>query len=131
MFRSWVHLSWLISVKSSTSGYGTIILEWLFCVVGLLAAAFCKSLLPLAFTQGLLYGIGVFIPDMPVLLILNTWFIRRPGLTYGVLFATTDLIGFGFSFLAQVLLRKYEFKVALLTFAAIMFAIPGPAIFLL
>ena len=83
-----------------------IILEWLFCVVGLLAAAFCKSLLSLAFTQGLLYGIGVFILDMPVLLILNAWFIRRPGLTYGILFATTDLIGFGFSFLAQVLLAS-------------------------
>jgi hypothetical protein len=75
----------------------------------MVAAAFCNSLLALVCTQGLLYGIGCFILDVPVLLILNTWFIRRRGLAYGITFAAMDVFGFGFSFLAQALLRKYGF----------------------
>lgn len=108
-----------------------VVVGWLLCVVGLVAAAFCRSVIALLFTQGLCYGVGLFIMDVPVLLILNTWFINRRGLAYGVLYGTTDLIGFGFSFLAQALLRKHGFKIALVIFAAIIFAVPGAAMFLL
>ena len=97
----------------------------------MVAAAFCNSMLALVCTQGLLDGIGCFILDVPVLLILNTWFIRHRGLAYGITFVAMDVFGFGFSFLAQVLLRKYGFKATPLIFAAAMFAIPGATMFLL
>ncbi|KAL2046879.1 hypothetical protein N7G274_000897 [Stereocaulon virgatum] len=42
-----------------------------------------------------------------------------------------NVFGFGFSFVAQALLRKYGFKATLLAFAAAMFAIPGATMFLL
>lgn len=104
---------------------------WFICVVGLVAAAFCKSLIPLALTQGLCYGVGSFILDVPVLLILNTWFLRRRGVAYGILFATTDFFAFALSFLAEVLLKKYGFRTSMLIFAAVMFAVPGAALCLL
>jgi MFS family permease len=88
-------------------------------------------MLPLVITQGLLYGVGVFIMDGPLLLILNTWFLKRRGFAYGILFSLTDLFGFAFALLASSLLRKFGLRWTLVTFAGIMLAISGPAMLIL
>lgn len=108
-----------------------VLLGWAICVTSLVGASFCTSLLPLTLTQGLLYGVGMFILDAPVLLILNTWFIKRRGFAYGVLFSVTDLFGFGFAILAEVLLGRYGLRWTLLTFAGIMLLISGLAMLFL
>jgi MFS family permease len=88
-------------------------------------------LLPLALTQGLLYGVGIFVLDAPVLLILNTWFVKRRGFAYGTLFGITDLFGFGFAILAEILLGRHGLRWTLLTFAGIILLISGPAMLFL
>lgn len=57
-----------------------VILGWSLCVCSLVSAAFTKSLVALAWTQGAFYGAGLLILDVPALLILNTWFVKRRGL---------------------------------------------------
>ena len=108
-----------------------VVLGWAICFLSLFGAAFCKSLLPLAITQGVLYGVGLMILDVPVLLILNTWFDKRRGTAYGLLFGVTDLIGFGATILAEYLLRKHTLRGALLTFACALVVICGSAMWLL
>lgn len=108
-----------------------VIIGWAICATSLIAAAFCKSLLALAITQGVLYGVGLLILNVPVLLILNTWFVKRRGTAYGLLFGTCDLLGFATTILAEYLLYKHGLKIGLLTFGGIMLAISGPAIWLL
>jgi len=108
-----------------------ILLGWVICVISLVGASFSTSLLPLALTQGLLYGVGAFILDAPVLLILNAWFVKRRGFAYGILFSITDLIGFGFAILAEIMLRRHGLRWTLLMFAGIILLISGPAILFL
>jgi MFS family permease len=108
-----------------------VLLGWAICVISLVGASFSASLLPLALTQGLLYGAGIFILDAPVLLILNTWFVKRRGFAYGILFSMTDLFGFGFAILAEILLGRYGLRWTLLIFAGIILLISGPAMLFL
>ena len=108
-----------------------VLLGWAICVVSLVGASFSTSVLPLAMTQGLLYGVGVCVLDAPVLLILNTWFDKRRGFAYGILFSIADLFGFIFAFLAEILLRRCGLRWTLLTFAGIILLISGPAMLFL
>lgn len=108
-----------------------VLLGWAICVISLVGASFSASLLPLALTQGLLYSVGAFILDAPVLLILNTWFVKRRGFAYGILFSITDLFGFGFAILAEIMLRRHGLRWTLLMFAGIILLISGPAMLFL
>jgi MFS family permease len=110
-----------------------VVFGWLLCTASLVGAAFSKTLVGLAWAQGIIYGAGLFIMDVPVpvLLILNTWFVRRRGTAYGLLFGAADAIGFGFTVLADWLLRDFSLRGALLTFACILLVLSGTAILLL
>jgi MFS family permease len=108
-----------------------VLLGWAVCVAGLVGASFSTSLLPLVITQGLLYGVGIFVMDGPVLLILNTWFLKRRGFAYGILFSLADLFGFGFAILASCLLRRFGLRWTLVTFAGIILAISGSGMLIL
>ena len=108
-----------------------VIFGWAICVRSLISAAFAKSLVALAWTQGAFYGAGLLILEVPALLILNTWFVKHRGAAYGVLFGVCDLIGFGATILAEYLLRKHTLRGVLLTFASSLFVICGPSIWLL
>lgn len=121
----------LCETRSPTHWRYYVLLGWGVCTVSLIAAAFAKRLLVLGITQGVLYGVGLMLLDVPVLLILNTWFIERRGLAYGLLFGTTDLLGFGATILAGHLLRHHNLKRTLLTFAGILLVISGPCMLLL
>lgn len=108
----------------------SIILGWAICAVALIGASFSKSIMTLALTQGALYALGLIFIDVPTLLIVNTWFLKRRGTAYGVLFGVTDLTGFGMTILAEWLLRALGLRGALLTFACTVL-ICGPAIYFL
>ncbi|KAK7902305.1 hypothetical protein LTR67_001950 [Exophiala xenobiotica] len=102
-----------------------IFLGWILCFGGLLSSAFCHSLSALIATQGLMYGLGMVMLEMPVLIIFNTWFVRRRGLAFGILCGVTDLFGVGWTFLGSYLLHNYGMRTTFLVFAAISFFVPG------
>ncbi|KIX98652.1 uncharacterized protein Z520_05953 [Fonsecaea multimorphosa CBS 102226] len=104
---------------------------WILCLVGLLGSAFCHDVRTLIATQGLLFGLGLLVVEMPTLIILNTWFVERRGLAFGLLCGFTDLFGVAWGFLASALLNHHGIKAAFLVFAAICFFIPGVGIFFL
>ncbi|OAP61685.1 hypothetical protein AYL99_03888 [Fonsecaea erecta] len=104
---------------------------WMLCLVGLLSSAFCQDVRILILTQGLLFGVGLLVVEMPTLIILNTWFVERRGLAYGLLYGFTDLFGVAWGFLASSLLNHHGVKTAFLVFAAICLFIPGVGIFFL
>lgn len=106
-----------------------IVLGWALTVIGLLSSAFCQDVKALIATQGLLYGIGVLLVEMPSLIIMNTWFVRRRGLFFGLLCGILDLFGVAWGFLASAMLNKYGLKTTFLTMAAIAFVIPGLCLF--
>lgn len=108
-----------------------VLLGLAICVASLIGASFSASLSPLVMTQGLLYGVGIFVLDGPVLLILNTWFIKRRGFAYGILFSFTDLVGFAFAFLAEILLWRYGLRWTLLIFAGVILVVSGLALLFL
>ena len=66
--------------------------------------------------------------DNPLMIILNTWFVKRRGVAYGILFATCDLFGVGWSFLANFLLIKLGLRKTTLIFAAVIFIVSTPSI---
>ena len=123
-------LTYLCEASSIRPHY-YIILGWSLTVLGLLGSAFCHDVKPLIATQGLLYGIGVLLVEMPSLIIMNTWFIKRRGLFFGLLCGCLDLFGVAWGFFASEMLRKYGLRTTCLTMAAIAFIIPGLCLFLL
>ena len=108
-----------------------MILGWALTVIGLLSSAFCHDVKPLIATQGLLYGLGVLFVEMPSLIIMNTWFVKRRGLFFGLLCGILDLFGVAWGFLASSMLNKYGLRITFLTMAAIAFVIPGLCLFLI
>jgi MFS family permease len=94
---------------------------FLICVAALIGAAFSPTMPTLIITQGMLFGIGILLMDNPLMIIVNTWFLKKRGIAYGILFAVCDLAGVGWSFLASYLLHL-GLRKTMLIFAAIVFA---------
>lgn len=104
---------------------------WVLCVVSLLASVFCTSLQTLVLTQGLLYGLGLTLVDIPVLSLINTWFKKRRGIAYGLIFGGADLLAIAYTFVITRLLSAYGLKLTTAVLVAILFCIGGPPILLL
>lgn len=104
---------------------------FVLCFSSLLASAFINSLPGLIVTQGFCYGLGVLVCGIPQLIILNTWFDKRRGLAYGIIFSASDLMGVGYTFLATTLLSKFGLRYTLLVYAGIVLCGAGPAILLI
>ena len=104
---------------------------FVLCLVSLIVSAFVKVLPGLIVSQGLCYGLGSLLIGIPELIILNTWFDRRRGLAYGIVFGASDLLGAAYTLLATELLHRFGFRITLLVFAAIIFVCAGPAIIVL
>jgi MFS family permease len=100
---------------------------WFLCLAALLSSAFANDVNTLLATQGVLLGVGMLALEMPTFIILNSWFIKRRGLAYGVLFGLTDLFGVGWGFLANALLMRYGMRTTFFAFTAICFAAPAVA----
>lgn len=101
------------------------------CVCSLIGAAFSQSMPALIVTQGLMFGVGILLMDNPIMIMINTWFVRRRGIAYGILFGVCDLFGLGWSFLANYLLLHLGLRKTMLIFAAIVFVVSGPCLFFL
>ena len=98
---------------------------WLLCWIALLVSAFCRTIETLIVTQGLLFGIGLLMIEMPTITILNSWFVKRRGLAYGLLCASTDLFGVAWTYLANALLEGQGIKITFFVFAGISFVVPA------
>ena len=81
--------------------------------------------------QGVLFGLGLLIVEMPTLLILNSWFVKRRGLAYGVLYGIMDLFGVVWGFVANALLHHHGIKITFLVFTAVCFVLPGVGLYFL
>lgn len=108
-----------------------IITGWMLCVISLLASVFGRSLGSLVVTQGLLYGVGTALVDIPLLSLLNTWFVKKRGIAYGLLFGGADVMGIAYTFLITRLLSTYGFKITMTVLVAITFCFGGIPIFFL
>lgn len=96
-----------------------------------LAASFMQSVVGLIATQGVLYGIGFTIMYLPMLCMLNEWFVQRRGFAYGILFAGGGFSGLGLPFLFEWLLDRYGHRTTLRVIAALQLITVGPILPLL
>lgn len=108
-----------------------ILSGWSLCVLSLLSSAFSQQLKVLVVLQGFTYGIGAMLTDIPVLLLLNTWFEARRGVAYGLVFGAADLVAVAYTFLIIYLLSQHGLQITIAVLAAIIFLVAGPAILLL
>lgn len=115
---SWPHIHWVWT-------------GWLLGVISHLGAAYSHTIPSLIVNQGLLYGVSILLVDQAILLVVNTWFVTKRGIAYGIIFGMSDVCAIGWSFLAQWLLNTFGLKATFVVFALVMFALPGPCLLLL
>lgn len=108
-----------------------IILGAAICVLSLLAASFVNSVTGLILTQGVLYGLGFLILYMPMLYMLNEWFVMRRGFAYGVLYAGSGVSGIGIPFLLDFLLSSYGRRTTLRIVSVTQLVLVAPSLPLL
>ena len=81
-------------------------------VLGILLSGFATKPWHLIITSGIIYPIGATIMWMPIATLTFEWFVKRRGLSTGILFAGTGLGGAIFPIVMQTLLDKYSYKAA-------------------
>lgn len=108
-----------------------IVFGWTLCVLGLIGASFCNSVITLIITQGIVYGLGFLILYYPLLSMLNEWFDKRRGLAYGILFGAAGISGIVLPFIFEVLLKRYGYKTTLRGYAIALLVLSGPVLPLL
>ncbi|CAG9942871.1 unnamed protein product [Clonostachys rosea f. rosea IK726] len=96
------------------------------CVVSLVLASFVNTVVGLIWTQGVLYGVGFLILYMPVVSMLNEWFVHRRGFAYGILYAGGGINGVGLPFLLEWLLTKWGYPSTLRIMAVAQFVLVAP-----
>ncbi|KAJ7091979.1 MFS general substrate transporter [Mycena belliarum] len=122
--------SWLIlpiiarypSLKKPLMALGVV-----FCVTGLIGAAFVSQPWQLVLTQGVIYALGGSFLYFPVMTYLFEWFAERKGLANGILFSGTGVGGVVVPIIVEVLLRKYGHRVTLLSLAVAFAVLIVPA----
>jgi MFS family permease len=103
----------------------------IICVISLVAASFANTVALLIITQGFFYGTGFLIVYIPLLSMLNEWFVQRRGLAYGVLYAGGGASGVGFPFLMEWLLHNYGYATALRGIAVAQLILLAPTMILI
>jgi hypothetical protein len=88
-------------------------------VLSLIGASFCNSVSGLIVTEGIFYAIGGVLAYLPLLKLVDEWFIVRKGMAYGVMWAGTGFAGVIVPFLLEWLLDSYGFRTALRVWAII------------
>lgn len=104
---------------------------WPLCVFSLLAGSFAQTMPALIATQGVMYSIGELILYLPLMSIINEWFIERRGLAYGIVTCSTGITGIALPFLTEVLLTRLGYQTTLRIFTIILAVITGPLLLLL
>ena len=104
---------------------------WPIAIGGLVGASFAKDVPTLIATQGVLYGTGILILYFPILSFVNEWFVRKRGLAYGILTASTGASGIVFPFIIEALLSSFGYARALQSIAVALAVATFPLIPLL
>ena len=104
---------------------------WCICVGALAWASLATSVTGLLLSQGLLYGVGWVVCYTPFLFILNEWWVQRRGFAYGFLFASSGVSGLVIPVIMDSMLNRWGFRVALRSYAAMIFFVSGPGLLLI
>ena len=102
-----------------------------FCIMGLVAGSFARSLGALIFTQGIMYGIGFVIFYYPILDMVTEYWVVRRGMAAGLLCSASGVSGSVMPVLMRTLLQKYGYPTTLRATALALFVLTGPLIPLL
>ncbi|KAJ7121354.1 MFS general substrate transporter, partial [Mycena crocata] len=98
-----------------------------FCVAGLIGAAFATEPWQLVLTQGVIYTLGGSFLYFPVMTYLFKWFSARKGLANGIIFSGTGIGGVVVPIIVELLLRKYGHRTTLLSLAVVFVVLIMPA----
>lgn len=101
------------------------------CILALVAGSFANSLTTLILTQGVMYGIGFLIFYFPILMMVDEFWVRRRGMAYGTLCASSGASGAVMPLILQALLAKYGFRTTLRAVAMSLVILTGPLIFVI
>ena len=88
-------------------------LGWPLCILGLLCASFTSSVNGLIGTQGVLYGVGFVTLNLPIMSMLNEWWIARKGMAFGLISASSGLTGAFLPPVIELSLRQYGHRTTL------------------
>ena len=88
-------------------------------VLSLIAASFCNTVAGLIATEGVLYAVGGVLAYLPLLQLVDEWFVVRKGVAYGVMWAGTGFAGVIVPFLLEWLLDSYGYRTALRVWAIV------------
>ncbi|KFZ03856.1 hypothetical protein V502_10603 [Pseudogymnoascus sp. VKM F-4520 (FW-2644)] len=97
----------------------------------LIGASFANNVNHLLVTQGVLFGLGGSIVYYPALVFLDTWFIERKGLAYGIMWGGTGAAGLCIPFTTNWLLNAYGFRTTLRIWAVVITIVSAPLIYFL
>ncbi|QYS98699.1 hypothetical protein H0G86_005867 [Trichoderma simmonsii] len=103
-----------------------IYLGWVLSIAGLLSASFTSSVNGLIATQGALYGLGFVLISMPIVSMVNEWWVARKGMAFGLISASSGATGAVLPFIIDALLRRYGYKVTLRACAVAMAVLTAP-----
>ncbi|GJN73963.1 hypothetical protein PLICBS_008047 [Purpureocillium lilacinum] len=101
---------------------------WPLCISGVLIGSFASTLEVLILTQGVAYGVGFLIFYYPILSMVNEYWVLRRGMAYGLLCSASGVSGAVLPVIAETLLNKYGYKVALRVIGIALIVLTGPLI---
>jgi predicted MFS family arabinose efflux permease len=112
------------------SKYSTkmIYIGWPMCITALVAGSFANSLGTLILTQGVMYGFGFLIFYYPIIEFVSQYWVRRRGMAYGLLCASSGVSGAAMPLMLQALLQRYGYKTTLRIIAIALTVTTGPLI---
>ena len=104
---------------------------WPLCIAALLGGSFTTTIPMLIGTQGILYAIGELILYIPLMSIINEYFLEKRGLAFGIVTCSTGITGITLPFLSEHLLTNLGYANTLRIFALILTVTTGPLLLLL
>lgn len=104
---------------------------WPLCIAALLSGSFAKTIPALIGTHGILYVAGELILYLPLMSIINEYFVERRGLAFGIVTCSTGVTGVILPFISEQLLTKLGYVTTLRIWALILAVCSGPLLILL
>lgn len=107
------------------------VLGWAMCISNLIGASFATQVWHLIMFQGVFYGVGWLACYTPFLIMLNRWFDKKRGFTYGILFDASGISGLFLPFLFGALLYRFGVRTTLRAFAVAAAICSGPGLLMI
>ena len=104
---------------------------WPLCIAALLGGSFATTIPALIATQGILYAVGELILYLPLMSIINEYFVERRGLAFGIVTCSTGVTGIVLPFVTEQLLTKLGYVSTLRIWALTLAILTGPLLILL